>query len=362
MEFTSQREVRLVDPSWSLAELMSHLTQSLENSAPALALTKCSATSVSSDIALIVATSGSTGEAKEVGLTAQALRASAKASNKFLGATSGARWSLLLPLTHIAGVNVLLRSIELSTTPIDLREHTGTYPQADFTSIVPTQLFRALNGDAELLNHLQEAKAVVVGGAALSSQLRAQADAVGIKIIESYGMTETCGGCIYDGKPLEGVGLQLTSDGLIQISGKTLANGYVNDETSWSSKFDGHWFTTSDQGLLSNNGLKIIGRTDDVIISGGENLSLLAVENVISKYLPHLDFAVYVKENPEWGQQLFLVLAAGSNTSENEIRELLEKELGEIAKPKGFIYLPSIPRSALGKVDRATLERQVDDE
>jgi acyl-CoA synthetase (AMP-forming)/AMP-acid ligase II len=109
-------------------------------------------------------------------------------------------------------------------------------------------------------------------------------------------------------------------------------------------------------------GLKIIGRVDDVIITGGENLSLLAVENVISKYLPHLDFAVYVKENPEWGQQLFLVLAAGSNASENEMRELLEKELGEIAKPKGFIYLPSIPRSALGKVDRASLKRQVDDE
>ena len=126
---------------------------------------------------------------KEVFLTSTALISSARASNKFIGAKSGQTWSLLLPLTHVAAVNVIVRSMELGTTPIDLRNFEGEFPKADYTAIVPTQLFRALNGDQQLLSHLQSAKAVLVGGAALSQTLRKQAELAGVKIVTTYGRT-----------------------------------------------------------------------------------------------------------------------------------------------------------------------------
>ena len=104
----------------------------------------------------------------------------------------------------MAGVNVIVRAIELGTLPIDVRDHQGEYPKVNFTAIVPTQLFKALNGDQFLLNHLRAADAVLVGGAALSQSLQSQAELAGIKIVTTYGMTETCGGCVYDGVALDG--------------------------------------------------------------------------------------------------------------------------------------------------------------
>ena len=231
MDTSSHREVRSLEPTRALAENVSALIQALANVGPALGCGPTSSKSVKSDISLLVATSGSTGTPKEIGITSAALLASARASNKFLKATKGQTWSLLLPLTHIAGINVLVRSIELESEPIDLRNHVGTYPDADFTAIVPTQLFNALNGDADLLSHLKGTKAVLVGGAALSEELRSQGIASGINIITTYGMTETCGGCIYNGEALDGVNFELTEDQRVKISGPVLAD--VENESGW---------------------------------------------------------------------------------------------------------------------------------
>ena len=178
MEQNAQRELRSADPEWTASESMAHVSGALKSDGPALVFARSSLTHVPQAISLVIATTGSSGTPKEVALSTSALISSARASNKALGAEPGNTWSLLLPLSHIAGINVLIRAHELGTEPIDLRSHKGEYPHADFTAIVPTQLFKALHEDDQLLKHLKDAKAVLVGGAALVADLHLAAKRV----------------------------------------------------------------------------------------------------------------------------------------------------------------------------------------
>jgi len=148
MEQNAQRELREVSPEWTLGELMARIAKALVSDGPALAFSSTSFTNVPPRISIVVKTTGSSGVAKEVGLSSGALLSSAKASHKFLGAEFGNTWSLLLPLTHIAGINVLIRSLELGTEPIDLRNHEGEYPQADFTAIENLMSLALLSGQS----------------------------------------------------------------------------------------------------------------------------------------------------------------------------------------------------------------------
>ena len=345
MDTSSHREVRSLEPTRALAENVSALIQALANVGPALGCGPTSSKSVKSDISLLVATSGSTGTPKEIGITSAALLASARASNKFLKATKGQTWSLLLPLTHIAGINVLVRSIELESEPIDLRNHVGTYPDADFTAIVPTQLFNALNGDADLLSHLKGTKAVLVGGAALSEELRSQGIASGINIITTYGMTETCGGCIYNGEALDGVNFELTEDQRVKISGPVLAD--VENENGW--------FLTQDIGEILDGKLKVIGRADDVIITGGENISLSAIESELNKKFPQLLVAAFATSDSKWGQALHVAVQTQDENIKPQISQALVAAIGNHAKPKSVILLDKLPQIGVGKVDRTSL-------
>jgi len=349
MDTSSHREVRSLEPTRALAENVSALIQALANVGPALGCGPTSSKSVKSDISLLVATSGSTGTPKEIGITSAALLASARASNKFLKATKGQTWSLLLPLTHIAGINVLVRSIELESEPIDLRNHVGTYPDADFTAIVPTQLFNALNGDADLLSHLKGTKAVLVGGAALSEELRSQGIASGINIITTYGMTETCGGCIYNGEALDGVNFELTENQRVKISGPVLAD--VEKESGW--------FLTQDIGVILDGKLKVIGRADDVIISGGENISLSAIESELNKKFPQLLVAAFATSDSKWGQVLHVAVQAQDENLKPQISQALVSAIGNHAKPKSVILLDKLPQIGVGKVDRTSLAKLV---
>ena len=160
MDTKSQREVRLIDGAWSIPQIMTSLAKALVSDGPALAFGAVTSKAAESKVAVLVTSTGSTGANKEISLSAAALLASAKASNKYLAANFGETWSLLLPLTHIAAVNVLVRSLELGTIPVNLIGADGQYPKVDYTAIVPTQLFNALTGDTRLLSHLQSAKAV----------------------------------------------------------------------------------------------------------------------------------------------------------------------------------------------------------
>jgi O-succinylbenzoic acid--CoA ligase len=303
----------------------------------------------------VVGTSGTTGDAKEVAISAQAITSSAKASNEFLGAKYGDTWSLLLPLTHIAAVNVFVRALQLGTVPLDLRNVEGNYQDSNFTAIVPTQLFRALNGDARLLRHLQNAKKVLIGGASLSQGLRRQATSAGIDVVSTYGMTETCGGCIYEGEAISDVEFEV-DNGRVRIKGKTLATTYLN--RPWS--LNKGWFETSDLGEIIDNKLIVLGRADDVIVSGGENISLSAIENSLAVAFPQLQTAAFSYSDPQWGQSLHLAVVG--EFSDESILLHLEKDLGSMAKPKSIHHLSSLPLRGIGKIDREALAKEINRE
>jgi len=347
MDTSSQRKILRVSPACEITQIAGEITAALAGTGPTLGFGEISSEYATGHSAVIIGTSGTTGAPKEVVLSSAALISSARASNKFIGAKAGQTWSLLLPLTHVAAVNVIVRSIELGTIPIDLRDFDGEYPKADYTAIVPTQLFRALHGDQRLLNHFKSAKAVLVGGAALSNALRNQAELAGIKVVTTYGMTETCGGCVYDGTALEGVEIKI-QNGKIFIKGQVLASSI--------SLHDG-WFETSDLGEYDNDQLVVIGRSDDVIISGGENLSLTSVEDSLGIAFPNIQFAAFAIEDPQWGQSL--QLAVVGSISDDQITAHLEKNLGSFAKPKGIHHMRSLPLLGIGKIDRKSLAKGI---
>ena len=349
METSTHREIVSLEPTRALAEYVSALQKALASDGPALGCGPIHSTSVRSDISLLVATSGSTGTPKEIGITSAALLASANASNKYLGAVRGNTWSLLLPLTHIAGINVLVRAMQLETAPIDLRNHVGEYPHADFTAIVPTQLFNALNENSDLLAHLKGAKAVLVGGAALSQELRAQGIAAGINIVTTYGMSETSGGCVYNAEPLDGVAIELTENGQIKISGPVLAD----------VKKENGWFVTQDLGKIVDGKLQVIGRVDDVIISGGENISLRAVESEINKKFPNLQVAAFATSDSKWGQVLHVAAQTNDESIKEQIMNLVAQSIGNYAKPKSIVLVDKLPLIGVGKVDRISLAKLV---
>jgi len=364
MDTSSQRELLAIGAECSITQVMADLAKALAGNGPALGFGDVKSTYVPERVAVVIGTSGSTGAPKEVGISAAALLASARASNTFLGAKFGHVWSLLLPLTHIAGVNVLVRSLELGTMPIDLR-NTNQYPKADFTAIVPTQLFRALNGDAPLLEHLKNCRSVLVGGAALPMDIRKRANDFGVSIVSTYGMTETSGGCVYDGVPLDSVEVGTTAEGAIKVKGPILASTYLNDPDGWKCALRDGWFVTNDLGAFDSDKLIVQGRMDDVIVSGGEKISLPAIETALSSRFPENQFAAFAIPDPEWGNALYVAVAGSSSISTNELSAYLTQSLGNIAKPKGFLTLAQLPLIGIGKVDRKALaqlaihERQI---
>lgn len=347
MDTSSQRKISRVSPACEIPQLAGEITSALVGDGPTLGFGEITSEHAAHYAAVVIGTSGSSGTAKEVSLTATALISSARASNKFLNAKPGQTWSLLLPLTHIAAVNVIMRAIELGTLPIDLRNFEGEYPKVDFTSIVPTQLFRALNGDQRLLNHLKSAQAVLVGGAALSPSMRNQAELAGIKVITTYGMTETCGGCVYDGEVLDNVEVDIRN-GKVFIRGPILAS---------SISLDAGWYETSDLGEIKDEKLFVIGRADDVIITGGENLSLNSVEASLSIAFPNVQSAAFAIEDPQWGQSLHIAVVG--SVADEEIISHLQKDLGLFAKPKGIHHLASLPLLGIGKIDRKSLAKEI---
>ena len=350
MDNSSQRKILRVSPACETPLLARDITAALAGNGPTLGFGEVSSEFGPSQAAVVIGTSGTTGAPKEIFLSSHALVASARASNAFVGAKLGDTWSLLLPLTHVAAVNVFVRAFELGTIPVDLRNHSGEYPRVNFTAIVPTQLFRALNGDEQLLKHLQGAQKVLVGGAALSSAIRNQATAAGINVVTTYGMSETSGGCVYNGEILEGVEVEVRG-GSIFIRGSVLA---MNLELS-----DG-WFETNDLGEFVDERLVVIGRSDDVIISGGENLSLNSVENILNQSFPNTQFAAFSVEDPQWGQTLHIAVVGEADSG--SISSMLEEKVGAFAKPKGIHSLNSLPLLGIGKVDRKRLAQEIPNE
>jgi O-succinylbenzoic acid--CoA ligase len=350
MDNSSQRKILRVSPACETPLLARDITAALAGNGPTLGFGEVSSEFGPTQAAVVIGTSGTTGAPKEIFLSSHALVASARASNAFVGAKLGDTWSLLLPLTHVAAVNVFVRAFELGTIPVDLRNHSGEYPRVNFTAIVPTQLFRALNGDDHLLKHLQGAQKVLVGGAALSNAIRNQATAAGINVVTTYGMSETSGGCVYNGEILEGTEVEVRG-GSIFIRGNILA---LNLDLS-----DG-WFETKDLGEFADEKLVVIGRSDDVIISGGENLSLNSVESILNEIFPDIQCAAFSIDDPQWGQTLHIAVVGEVVT--DRISSVLEEKIGAFAKPKGIHFVNSLPLLGIGKVDRKRLAQELSNE
>jgi O-succinylbenzoic acid--CoA ligase len=348
------RSVISVDPALAIGDVMNLVAKALAHQGPALNFTDESIESVDSEICLIVATTGSSGTRKSVALSSAALLASARASLDYLQARPGQTWALLLPLHHIAGINVLIRALDLGTTPVDLRDVTE-YVNTDFSAVVPTQIFQALNGDEKLLAHLQSSKKVLVGGAQLQEDLLHQALDAGISVVRTYGMSETSGGCIYEGTPLKGVGLRISDAGLIEISGPVLTSGYLNNEELWNQQYRDGWFTTSDHGVIEDGILKVLGRSDDVYNTGGEKVSLTHVDEILLTAFPHLQWCAVAVDDAQWGQRLVVAVSGGVKPSIIEVSAVLSSALGDIAKAKQLLVFDELPLIGIGKIDRAQI-------
>lgn len=319
---------------------------------PAVALTSLHTSQVPEDVALIIDTGGTSGKPKSVALTSHALRASATLSNQSLGALDADRWSLALPLHHIAGVNQLLRSIALGTEPV--------IRGGEFISIVPTQLHRALRDNDEFLDELRGAKAVLIGGAQVSRALLDRGSAAGITLVTSYGMTEMCGGCVFDGKALPGVQVRILESGRIALSGPMRATGYLVDgKLSGADVFVDEWFMSNDRGSIDIDGtLQIEGRIDDVIISGGEKIATNAVENFLRSRFPELEIYAMGIPDEQWGQALRIVMtkdAGRPSLSLGELRSLIAESIGRVAAPRSLLLLSEMPTKSNGKIDFAKL-------
>lgn len=338
----SPRELLEVPTEWSITQTMAALARALEGSGPALSFGPSNFRTVGSDVAIVIPTSGSSGNPKEVALTAQALYASSSAAHQYLQAERGQRWSLLLPTNHIAGVNVLVRALSLGTEIVD--------SNFDFTSIVPTQLYRALYQDPELLAALKSAQAVLVGGAATTDDLFDAAHSAGINAVTTYGMTEMSGGCIYNNLPLNGVEIQIRSDERIALRGPMQAKQYLGIDALLADSEK--WFLTNDAGFIRNGKLFVTGRVDDQIISGGEKVSLEALDLFLNNTF-HMEFMSCAIADREWGQSL--CLAANVTFDKESVKQALRNHFGNQAVPKLFLESAQLPRTSIGKPDRQKL-------
>ena len=342
----------------------------------------------SNDIALVMATSGSTGAPRGVLLSGQALHASASAfANRF---GTDARWVVSMPMHRIAGIMVLVRA-HLYGNPFEVDPSTGgarpfsaptfaattlkakRQSNADgrplMVSLVPTQIARLLEAGSVGIEALQSYEVVLSGAAATPQPLLDQLRSHGVNVVVSYGMSETCGGCAYDGLPLDGVSISLgTQDdvepGRISISGPVLASGYrLRPDVDALTFIDGR-LMTHDVGKLDSSGLlHVLGRLDDIVIVGGVNVALSAVEAAIRHHPLIEDVAVIDISDPLWGSlPLAYVVLRSQDTDTDaltaQIKDVVAQRIGKAATPRNVHYVEQLPMLDSGKIDRLSLRLQ----
>lgn len=326
---------------------------------------------VPDDVVLVVRTSGSTGAPRGVLLPAAALRASADATAERLAGPG--RWLLALPVDHIAGLQVLVRSVLAGTGPTVLppgpfradrfaaavTSAVRTAPSGPwYTSLVPTQLVRLLDDSAGTAA-LHRFDAVLVGGAATAGSLLDRAREAGVRVVTTYGMTETCGGCVYDGHPLDGVDVRLDEAGRVWLTGPVLAVGYRGradlDAETFTVDADGRrWLRTGDLGRLADGVLTVTGRADDVLVTGGVNVAPGPVEDLLTRLPGIREACVVGVPDAEWGQAVVAVLVVGPDGPPPlaDLRRHVADRLGAAAAPRRIVVVPALPLRGPGKPDR----------
>jgi O-succinylbenzoic acid--CoA ligase len=366
-------------------------------------------------VALVIETSGSTGVPKRVALSADALLASAAASEQALGGPG--QWLLALPTHYVAGVQVLVRSIAAGSQPV-VHPPGHFSPETfaalagrlelplRFSSLVPAQLARlveAAEGDREIRRAVARLDAILIGGQALPDPLRERAIDLGFAVVRTYGASETAGGCVYDGQPIGRTVVRLNA-GELEIAGPSLAEGYLGDDELTAARFHGdeglRWYRTSDAGTIVDGVVTVTGRLDDLIISGGIKVSLGRVERLVQAQ-PGFEQAVVVpRESDRWGQVGVVVTespsaAASADTSTEDatavsasttgargapaveaastewpvvelagprlerLREAVVAAAGRASAPAALVHVRSLPRLSSGKPDRVLIERLV---
>lgn len=321
-------------------------------------------------VAVVVRTSGTGGEPKVVALSSRALLASAAATEGAIGGPG--EWVLALPGHYIAGVQVIVRALTAGGEPASIADGPFTAraladavlalpgERRRYTALVPTQLFRVVTaveeGDAIVGRAVRALDAVLVGGARLPAGLAERAAAAGVPIRRTYGASETAGGCVYDGIPLAGVAVRVVG-GEVQLSGPTLAEGYLGDPDRTAAAFHDEpgrrWYRTGDAGTWDGRRLSVVGRLDDVIVTGGEKVSLAVVELAV-RSLPGLADAVVVRApDPEWGEVPVVIATAEADLG--EVRAAVAARLGRAAAPRRLLVVPAIPLLPSGKPDRRAL-------
>jgi len=309
---------------------------------------------VDDGVALVVATSGSTGTPKGVELSHAALLTATRAGLRRLDAHPGERWGLTLPTHHVAGVAVLLRAWELGTEPVIVEELDALATrELEHLALVPTQLVRLLATGVDL----RRFRRILVGGGPLATELRERARAAGGHVVESYGMTETAGGCVYDGLPLDGVEVGL-ADGRIRIRGPVLFRGYRGAEAGTPGLDADGWFTTGDLGRMTHGHLEVLGRADDVAVSGGENVVLGTIERTLATHPEVGEVAVTVRPDDTWGQAVVAVVVprvAGRPPSLTTLRNHVSATHPRSWAPQELVLVAALPRDDLGKVTRGGL-------
>lgn len=306
--------------------------------------------------ALVVRTSGTTGRPRHVALAHDALTAAVRASLARLGCGQGERWALALPTHHVAGLLVLLRARALGTEAVVVARPGESAAlagvDAEHIAVVPTQLVRALRAGVDLSRF----RTVLVGGGPLDPETRDAALEHGARIVATYGATETCGGVVYDGVPLAGVRVDVTGDGEVRIAGPTLASGYVDDAESTRVRFRDGWFVTGDAGRVVDGRIEILGRRDDVAVSGGVNVPLDAVAAALRTAPGVADAVAVGVPDPEWGTLVRAVIAptGGATPRLTDLRGRVVAALPRAYAPRELLLVDRIDRDALGKVTAAT--------
>ena len=386
-------------------------------------------------IALVVGTSGSTGAPKQTALSVRALRASARATERFFAdypsagsakpqrATSEvpAQWLLALPAHYVAGAQVLARSVLAGTTPIVAASVTdgGSFtPEVflnaaerlscarRFVSLVPTQVHKLLEAaetnpalGSEIYDALGQFTGILLGGAPASASLLAAARELGLNVVTTYGSAETAGGCVYSGTALPGVRLRVIPEdaglldssvagdasaggtpniGRIWLGGEHLASGYLGDNARTASHFfvdaDGYrWYRTDDYGSLTSSApnapedegapmLNVVGRSDDVIITGGVKVSARAVAAVLESHPAVREAAVMGIPDARWGSAVAAAItlrgASGAQSAPDAsqatcdmLREFCTDKLGAAGAPKFLRIFADFPTASTGKPD-----------
>ncbi len=364
-----------------LAVLRPHEVRTVDPAGDVTTVARAGPLPCADDLAMVVATSGSTGVPKGVELTHAALAASTTASVARLGCRAGEPWVLALPTHHVAGVQVVRRAWAAGVEPVvvdggDVEAIAATGTGREHVSLVPTQLARLVAAGVPLDGF----RTILLGGAGAAPELLAAARALGGRVVTSYGMTETGGGCVYDAVPLDTVEVAVGAGGRIRLRGPVLLRAYRGGPdgaagppdadgaagSGGASDTDGApgpldldgWFTTSDVGRWDGQRLEVLGRVDDVVLSGGENVPANAVAATLRTHPAVRDAAVIGRPDPVWGAVAVAVVVPADPATPPTLEALrahVRASHPAAHAPRGVVLVAAFPRDAMGKVVAASL-------